>query len=82
MPAMIKLKLVSPNPTLEEVLSLPGIAGLDVDKDYGVICISPKERLFVVRVKEVTDLEQRMKASPEILGAYGDVRISTTPHSP
>jgi hypothetical protein len=78
MQAMIKLKFESPNPTLEEVLSLPGMAGLDVDKDYGLICISPKDRLFVVRVKEVTELERRMRASPEIQGAYGDVRISST----
>jgi hypothetical protein len=78
MQVMIKLRLEQLHPTLDEVLSLPGMEGLDVDRDFGLICISPKDRLYVVRVKEVTDLEKRMRASPEILGAYGDVRISGT----
>jgi hypothetical protein len=73
---MIKLQFANHTPTLNEVRSLPGMAGLDLDEAYGLICISPKEKLFIVRAKEVDDVERRKKTSPEILDVYGDIRIS------
>ena len=82
MATMIKLRLTDPNVTLDQVRALPGMDGLDVDESYGLICVSPKRQLFVVRVKEVHDIEQRKMASPEILEAYGDVRISTIESAP
>ena len=76
MAVMIKLKLQAPNPSLQDVLDLPGMRGLQVDEAFGLICISPKDQLYVVRVQEIDNLEGRRKQSPEILGAYGDVRIA------
>lgn len=77
MSIMVKLELEGPKPTLDDVLSLPGMSGLDVDHAYGLVCISPKDRLYVVRVFRLDNLDKRMQLSPEILGAYGDMRIST-----
>ena len=76
MPIMIKLKIIKHKPTLNYVRSLPGMKGLEIDESYGLICISPKKNLFIVRVKEIDNLEERKKASPEILNGYDDVRIS------
>ena len=44
----------------------------------GVVCIDPKTSTYVVRTDSVEDLDNRRRLSPEILGAYGDVRISAT----
>jgi hypothetical protein len=40
--------------------------------------INPKEGLYVVRTDQMNDLEARRRLSPEIIEAYGDIRISTT----
>ena len=77
MAVMIKLRLSSPSPRLEHVRALPGVAGLDLDQRFGVVCISPKESLYVVRVDAVDNFDGRRKASPELLEVYGDVRIGT-----
>lgn len=76
MSVLIKLRMEDPKANLQQVLALPGIAGLDVDREYGLICINPRDNLYVVRVTQVEDIDRRMKLSPEILGVYGDVRIS------
>jgi hypothetical protein len=77
MAVMIKLDLPATATTLEAVKQLPGLQGLALDSRFGVVSISPREHLYVVRVDSVDDLEQRRALSPEILGVYGDVRIST-----
>lgn len=74
---MIKLRLPVA-PSFEVVQQLPGLQGIALDRRFGVVPISPKEGLYVVRTEDVPDLEPRKKLSPEILEIYGDVRISTT----
>jgi hypothetical protein len=76
MALMIKLKLVWPEPTLDKVARLPGMAGLTVDRDFGLICISPQEQLYVVRVDAIDHVDERKNQSPEIAEVYGDTRIS------
>jgi hypothetical protein len=78
MAVMIKLKLTSPSPSPDHVRVLPGMAGLDLDQRFGVVCISPKQSLYVIRVEAVDNFESRRRASPELLEVYGDVRIGTT----
>ncbi|HEX2476847.1 MAG TPA: hypothetical protein VHK01_18985 [Lacipirellulaceae bacterium] len=78
MAVMIKLRLRSHPDTLDAVQSLPGLQDLTLDPRFGVVGINPKEGLYVVRTESVTNLEERRRLSPEILEAYGDVRISTT----
>jgi hypothetical protein len=74
---MIKLRLSTPA-SLEAVQQLPGLQDLALDARFGLVPISPRDGLYVVRTENVPDLEPRKKLSPEILEVYGDVRISTT----
>lgn len=78
MATMIKLKLPPQSANKTAVANLPGMKGIDLDERFGVVCIDPKQHLYVVRADSVDDLESRRKLSPEILEAYGDIRISTT----
>jgi hypothetical protein len=58
--------------------ALPGLAGLPLDPRFGLVAISPRDSLYVVRADRVDDLDRRRRLSPEIIEAYGDVRISST----
>lgn len=78
MSSMIKLRLASPSNTFASVQQLPGLAGLSLDPGFGLVCIDPRQGLYVVRTGHLDDLDRRRAVSPEILGGYGDVRISTT----
>ncbi len=78
MAAMIKLKLTSPAVDLAAVQNLPGLHGLTLDPKFGVIRLDPRKDEYVVRTNEVDNFASRQAESPEILGVYGDVRISTT----
>jgi hypothetical protein len=78
MAVMIKLRLSDKGNDLESVRALPGLDGVRLDERYGVVPINPRESLYVVRTDEIDDLDRRQELSPEILGAYGDIRISTT----
>jgi hypothetical protein len=75
---MIKLRLPGRGHSLSTVESLPGLAGLNLDAKFGLVPLDPHEALYAVRTDFVDDLTRRQQLSPEILGAYGDVRISTT----
>jgi hypothetical protein len=78
MTTMIKLRLPTVPRGLEDVQALPGLAGLRLDPKFGVIAINPRDSLYVVRADSVDSIERRRRLSPEILGVYGDVRISPT----
>lgn len=78
MGTMIKLRLAPPVNNFASVEKLPGLAGLHLDPRYGLVPIDPRDGLYVVRADHVDDLEHRRAISPEILGLYGPVRISTT----
>jgi hypothetical protein len=75
---MIKLRLLRGDATLEAVERLPGLRGLVLDRRFGVVGIDPQQSLFVIRVDSVDDIAARRKLSPEIVEAYGDVRIRAT----
>jgi hypothetical protein len=76
MAVMIKLRLPGPTRDLESVQALPGLAGLTLDPRFGLVEISPRDSLYVVRSDRVDDLDRRRRLSPEIIEAYGDVRVS------
>jgi len=78
MATMIKLHLPPGHADLTKVQSLPGLADLPLDPTFGLVPISPRESLYVVRTDFVDDLDRRRALSPEIIEAYGDIRISTT----
>ncbi len=77
MAVMIKLKLPEQVHDVEKVQALPGLAGIEIDPEFGLVPIDPRESLYVVRAVSMDDLERRRSLSPEIVGAYGDVKIST-----
>jgi len=79
MATMIKLRLTGPAKDLASVQALPGLADLPLDPKFGLVNISPRDSLYVVRThQQVDDLNRRRALSPEIIDAYGDTRISTT----
>ena len=63
---------------LASVQSLPGLADLPLDAQFGLVPINSRESLYVVRTDSVDDLDRRCELTPEILRAYGDVRISSS----
>ena len=77
MAVMIKLRLPGAPGDLASVQSLPGLADLTLDPEFGVVPISPRDSLYVVRTDFVDDLDHRRQLSPEILQTYGDLRISS-----
>jgi len=78
MAVMVKLRLDPEGASIEAVQALPGMAGLQLDPRFGLVCIDPAERLFVVRTRSIDRFQERKQVSPEIIEAYGDVRISGT----
>lgn len=78
MSVMIKLQLSSSASDFNHVSKLPGLAGLSLDRSYGVVPIDPNASLFIIRADYIDRLDDRRSLSPEILEAYGDIRISTT----
>jgi hypothetical protein len=78
MATMIKLRLPGPIGDLTSVQALPGLTDLTLDSKFGLVCISPRDFLYVVRTNDLVDnLNHRRELSPEIVEAYGDVRISS-----
>jgi hypothetical protein len=78
MAVMIKLRLPGPAMDFESVQTLPGLADLPLDPRFGLVPIRPRDALYVVRTDLMDDLDRRRRLSPEIIEAYGDVRISPT----
>jgi len=75
---MIKLKLPPSTRDLASVQALPGLVDLPLDDQFGLVPINPRESLYVVRTDAVDNLDRRREATPEIIEAYGDVRISSS----
>jgi hypothetical protein len=78
MAVMIELRLPGPISDFERVQALPGLAGLPLDPRFGLVPIDPRDSLYAVRTDSLDDLDRRRRLSPEIIQAYGDVRISST----
>lgn len=72
---IIKLKLAQPNNTLEHVRHIRGLDGLDIDEDYGLVSISPKRDLYVIRVSDDININ-KVRVLPEVKGVYGDVIVA------
>jgi len=77
MAVMIKLRLPGSNRDFESVRGLPGLAGLPLDPGFGLVPIRPRDSLYVIRTDHIDDLDRRRRLSPEIIQAYGEVRISS-----
>ena len=63
MPHLITLQLTPPHNTFSYVRGLPGIEHLAVDEAYGLVAISPKRGLYVIRVSGDIDQEALLAVS-------------------
>jgi hypothetical protein len=72
---LITLQLIPPDNTLEHVRRIRGLDEIDIDQDYGIVSISPKRNLYVIRVKGDIDVD-RIRGLPEVKGVHGDVKIA------
>jgi hypothetical protein len=73
---MIKLELKPEEANLSRVKGLEGIKDLNVDEDYGLICISQKRSLYTIRVIGTVDRDALMPVQRRVKGVYGEVKIS------
>ena len=73
---MIKLELEPAVASLSHVQGLDGIKDLTVDKNYGLICISPKRNLYTIRIVGDVDRHALMAVQPRVKGVYGEMKIS------
>ena len=78
MSTMIKLRLPELVRDLDSVQALAGLADLKLDSRFGLVPLDPRNSLYAVRTDSVDNLDQRRRLSPEIIEAYGDVKIGTT----
>ncbi len=76
MPGLITLELLAPDNTLEYVCALPVLKELSVDRDYGLVLVSPRRNLYVIRVDGDLD-RNRLLQDSHVTAVHGDVRIST-----
>ena len=76
MPGLITLELLAPDNTLDYVCALPVLKDVVVDREYGLVLVSPKRNLYVIRVDGKPDRERLLQDS-HIRAVHGDVRIST-----
>ena len=72
---LITLRLSPPHTTLEYAQDLLEPLGLRIDTQYGLVSISPKRNLYVVRVLgEIS--EEALNALVEVVGVHGDIKIA------
>ncbi len=72
---LITLRLEPPQDSFEHVRQLRGLHGVEIDEGYGLVPISPKRHLYVIRVYGSIDIEQLKVEQPEVKGVHGDVRV-------
>lgn len=75
---LITLHLPPPNNSLNYVKQLDGIKDLNIDEDYGLVLISPKRDLYVIRVSGDIDSQKLMSMQPLVKGVHGDPKIAPT----
>lgn len=78
MSVMIKLRLPESVRDFASVQALPGLVDLTLDRNFELVPLDPANSIYAVRTDSLDDLARRRKLSPEIIEAYGDVRIGTT----
>jgi hypothetical protein len=72
---LVTLRLAPAHRTLEYARHLLEPLGLRIDVQYGLVSISPKRSLFVVRVGGEIDGEA-LASLPEVAGVHGDPKIA------
>jgi hypothetical protein len=75
---MVTLRLDPEQASLPEVRRLLGLAEDEVDPTFGVVNISPAERLYTILVDEAA--AERVAGAPPVEGVFGNPRIE--PYGP
>jgi hypothetical protein len=75
---MVTLRLDPEQASLPEVRRLLGLAEDEVDPAFGVVNISPAERLYTILVDEAA--AERIAGAPAVEGVFGNPRIE--PYGP
>jgi hypothetical protein len=70
---MVTLRLDPSQASVPEVLGLLGLAPEEVDPGFGVVPISPAERLYTILVDEAA--AARIADAPQVQGVFGNPRI-------
>ena len=73
---MVTLQLDPEQASLDEVRRLLGLAEHELDADFGVVNISPKERLYTVLADP--DAAERIRGAGPVKGVYANPRIEPT----
>ena len=70
---MVTLQLQPEQASLPEVRRLLGLAEDEVDQGFGVVNISPKERLYTILVSP--EAAERVRGAEPVKGVYSNPRI-------
>ena len=70
---MVTLKLDPEQASLAEIRKLLGLGKGEIDRNFGVVNISPSEHLYTILVDEVT--AARVQGAEQVEGVYGNPRI-------
>lgn len=73
---LITLNLPPPNNSLSDVRQLDGIKDLEIDENYGLVLISPKRNLYVIRVSGHIDTQSLMAIQPLVKGVHGEIKVA------
>ena len=73
---LITLRLDPPYATPAHVQAILAPSGLKVDTGYGVVLISPKRGLYVVRADGSAEGAESANLAREVVGVHGDAKIA------
>jgi hypothetical protein len=73
---MVTLELEPGQASLDEVRRLLGLAEHELDADFGVVNISPKEHLYTILVDP--DAAERVRGAEPVRGVFANPRIEPT----
>lgn len=74
---LITLRLAGSEATLAQALEVLRPSGLDVDTDYGLVCISPKRGLHLVRAEGAAREAEAARRIEGVESVHGDIRIAS-----
>jgi hypothetical protein len=73
---MVTLELEPEQANLDEVRRLLGLAGHELDANFGVVNISPKDHLYTILVDP--EAAERIRGAAPVRGVFANPRIEPT----
>ena len=73
---MVTLELEPEQASLDEVRRLLGLAEHELDANFGVVNISPKEHLYTILAEP--EAAERIRGAEPVRGVYANPRIEPT----